>query len=197
MITNITELMKYSYEELAHALYLKGLSDGYPKVTDKTKWREPVMAEKLDHLAHKKISAGAGSDEYGSDAFDATTNTYAEYKSNAIDEKQVRNLLQLPKGKNGNTYVPLKVSGVYNGAYKEGAIDKYEKIDHYFGIFHQEECVMIIKPNRKLLIDTLRENNSKRKPGKSTNLNTVEINLGDKSTYETAYKKESFFESYK
>ena len=46
-----------TYEELAAALYVKGEIDGFHKVTDKTKWREPVMAEKLGHKAHTKISA--------------------------------------------------------------------------------------------------------------------------------------------
>ena len=75
-----------TYEQLASALYLKGEIDGFEKVTDKTKWREPVMADKLGHKAHTKISAGAGKDEYGSDAIDLNTGRYAEYKSQAVKE---------------------------------------------------------------------------------------------------------------
>ncbi len=185
------DLTEYTYEELAAALYKKGINDGYSKVTDKTKWREPVMADKLGHVAHKKISAGAGKDEYGSDAFDPTSGKYAEYKSNAIDDKKLRNLLQTSNGK--RRYVPLKVSGVYNGAYKESALVAYEDVDHYFGVFYQEECVLVVKPNTTNVMRQLRENNAKRKPGQTTNLNTVVVDLGDVSSYEVSYKKESFF----
>lgn len=191
-VMNLSE--QYSYEELAAALYLKGLRDGYPKVTDKTKWREPVLAEKLGHVAHKKISAGAGKDEYGSDAYDAKNSIYAEYKTQALNDKDLNNLFQLKK-RNGTPYVPLKVSGVYNGAYKESALEAYEKVDHYFGVFYREECVLVVKPHTDHVISQLRENNAKRKPGQTTNCNTAIVDLGDESTYDVVYKKESFFES--
>lgn len=191
------DLTNYSYEELANALYMKGVEDGYPKVTDKTKWREPVMAEKLGHVAHKKISAGADKDEYGSDAYDPVNKIYAEYKTKAVDEKELRNLLELPKGKKGETYAPLRVKGVYNGAYKESALEAYQHIDHYFGVFYREECVLIVKPRTKELIDQLRQFNNARRPDQTKNCNSYAVNLGDKSTYETVYKKESFFESHK
>ena len=94
-IMNIEEVANnFTYEQLASALYRKGELDGFPKVTDKTKWREPVMADKLGHIAHEKISAGAGKDEYGSDAFDPSKEKYAEYKSQAIVEKQLNNLFE-------------------------------------------------------------------------------------------------------
>ena len=52
---------EFSYEEIAHALYLKGEKDGYSKITDKSKWHEPVMAEKLGHLIDDlRISFRAG-----------------------------------------------------------------------------------------------------------------------------------------
>ena len=175
----------YTYEQLAHALYLKGESDGYSKVTDKTKWREPVMAEKLGHTAHAKISAGAGSDEYGSDAYDTKNEIYAEYKSQAINDDQVRNLLGQKIGK--RTAAPLTVSGVYNGAYKNSAIEAYTKVDHYFGVFYKEMCVLIVKPKTPVVISQLVANNNKRKPGATTNLNTVKINLADTHLYDLVY----------
>ena len=193
-MTNVANLSEqFSYEELAAALYLKGLHDGYPKVTDKTKWREPVLAEKLGHIAHKKISAGAGKDEYGSDAYDAKNDIYAEYKTQALNDKDLNNLFQRPK-RGGGVYVPLKVSGVYNGAYKESALEAYEKVDHYFGVFYREECVLVVKPHTDHVISQLRENNAKRKPGQTTNCNTAVVDLGDETTYDVVYKKESFFE---
>lgn len=177
----------YTYEELAHALYLKGERNGFQKITDKTKWREPVVSEKLGHIAHTKISAGAGKDEYGSDAFDASTNTYAEYKSQSLNDKELRNLYRESKG-NGKTFAPLTVVGVYNGAYKQSALDAYAEVDHYFSVFHKERCLMIIKVNTDEVIRQLTENNNNRKEGATTNLNSVRINLGDTHLYNEVYK---------
>ena len=185
------KLTDYSYEELATALYVKGKLDGYHKITDKTKWREPVMAEKLGHVAHSKISAGQFSESYGSDAFDSVNSVYAEYKSSAIEDKQIRNLLKLEKN-NGSKYSSLKISGVYNGAYKTSAIEKYAKIDHYFGLFYQETCILIIKVNTEEVIRQLKYNNAKRKPGATTNLNSVTIDLDDHDKYHVMYNNKEF-----
>ena len=178
----------YTYEELSHALYLKGEMDGYHKVTDKTKWRELVMAEKLGHKAHSKISAGAGKDEYGSDAIDPATGRYAEYKSQAINEKELRNLNKIAKGNNGKTFAALTVTGVYNGAYKQSALDAYAEVDHLFSVFHKEQCRLIIKVNTDEVMRQLTANNANRKEGATTNLNSVRINLDDTHLYEEVYK---------
>ena len=95
----------YTYEELANMLYLKGEKDGYSKITDKSKWHEPVMAEKLGHTAHKKISAGAGALEYGSDAKDASNGIYAEYKAKCIVDEDLKNLFEKVRNvKSGKTF---------------------------------------------------------------------------------------------
>lgn len=182
----------YTFEELSSALYRKGEGEGYHKVTDKTKWREPVMAEKLEHVAHTKISAGKDSDKYGSDAYDASTGSMAEYKTKALDDKELRNLFQSPKPRGGN-YVPLTISGVYNGAYKDSAIEAYSHIDHYFGVFYKELCVLIIQVNTEEVIRQLTFNHENRAVGQSTNLNTVKIKLSDKSLYRVAFRYEPFF----
>lgn len=187
-------LLDFSYEELANAMYLKGNIDGFQKVTDKTKWREPVMAEKLGHIAHTKISAGAGSDEYGSDARDPKTGRFAEYKSSAIndtDETTVRKILGLP-GKKGRTVKSYEIMGIYNGAYKDSAIDAYSKIDHYFGVFFQEMCVMIARVDTPEVIRQLTENNNNRKPGATTNLNTVKVSFDDVDKYEIVYDNREY-----
>ena len=49
MKTIDTLIENYSYEDLAHAMYLMGERDGAQKITDKTQWREFVIAEKLGH----------------------------------------------------------------------------------------------------------------------------------------------------
>ena len=100
----MVDIENLTYEELANALYLKGEKDGYSKVTDKTKWREPVIAEKLGHIAHKKISAGAGTLEYGSDAKDENNGIYAEYKSKSIEDDDLKNLFERVYTKSGRTY---------------------------------------------------------------------------------------------
>ena len=189
---------KFTYEEIANMLYLKGEKDGYSKITDKSKWHEPVMAEKLGHTAHKKISAGAGSLEYGSDAKDVSNEIYAEYKAKCAVDKDLGQLLGKVKyKKTGERYVPFTVPGIYNGAYKDDAIEKYSKIDHYFGVFYKELWVLIIKVDTDYVIETLRNGMLKMTEGKTKNLNTVEVNLGDTHLYEVAYKNEMWWNENK
>ena len=184
----------FSYEDLAHALYLKGERDGVHKITDKTQWREFVIADKLGHKAFDKISAGKGSDKYGADAYEANGQT-AGYKSKSINDKEVRNLTRQVRNHNtGLRFSALKVPGVYNGAYTQDAIDAYSKHNHYFGVFWKERCVLIIKPTTDYVISTLTENNNNRKDGATTNLNSVVVNLDDVSNYEIAYKDNDWFE---
>ena len=77
----------------AHMLAVIGKQLGYPKITDKTKWREPIMADILGHTAFKKISAGKDSDKYGADA-QVSDDLMAEYKTKALEEKQPRKYKQ-------------------------------------------------------------------------------------------------------
>jgi hypothetical protein len=192
------DFTQFTYEELAHALYAKGKADGFHKVTDKTKWRELVLAEKLGHKALPKISSGKGTQGYGSDAVDHANNRKAEYKSKAIEDQELRNLFRLPRGNKGKTYASLVVGGVYNGAYTHEAVDVYETIDHYFGVFYEELCVLIIKPHTAEVVRQLRTELDRRaaldKKG-STNLNTVSIDLDHTHLYTVAYKNTQWFES--
>jgi hypothetical protein len=188
----------FTKEELAHALCMKMEKEGYSKGTDKTKWREPVMAEKLGHTAHKKISAGAGSLEYGSDAKDVSNGIYAEYKAtSAVDEDLGQLLSKVKYKKTGEKYVPFTIKGIYNGAYKGDAIEKYSKIDHYFGVFFKEICILIIKVDTEYVIKTLRTGMLKQTEGKTKNLNTVSVNLGDTHLYEVSYKNEMWWNENK
>ena len=184
-------LSNLSYEELANALYIKGKEEGYSKVTDKTKWREPVMADKLGHTAHPKISAGAGTNGFGSDAFDPLTNKYAEYKSTAIrdgDETVVRKFLSMPS-KKGKILKELTIGGIYNGAYKQSSIDAYANIDHYFGIFFEERCVLIAKIPTEEVIRQLQNQFDNQIEGKTTNLKSVGVPL---SQAEIVYDNRSY-----
>ena len=87
------DIDQYTLETILCSLSKDG-KFGISKGTDKTKWREPVMAEKLGHTAHSKISAGKGKDEYGNDATTQEKGKYAEYKSSALSEKDLNNLLE-------------------------------------------------------------------------------------------------------
>jgi hypothetical protein len=184
----------YTLEELANALFRKGIEMGYPKITDKSKWREPVMADKLGHIAHKNISAGANSEDYGSDAT-TPDGKKVEYKTCTIDDKDLRKLFgRIKYKKTGEVYAPLTVGGVYNGAYKQSALDAYAKIDHYFGVFYQEKCILIIKPKTTEVISQLTENNNKRKAGATTNGNTASFNLkNDTDKFEVVYRDDEWF----
>lgn len=187
-------------EEISHALYLEMERLGFSKGTDKTKWREPVMADILGHTAHKKISAGAGKLEYGSDAKDTEAGIYAEYKAKSIVDGDLGQLLGKVKyKKTGKKYVPFTVKGIYNGAYTSESIDKYAKIDHYFGVFYKELCVLIIKVNTEYVIKTLRSGLVKmnKKKNGTKNLNKVSVNLGDTHLYEVAYRNEIWWSENK
>lgn len=184
-------------EHHAHQLYILGKKAGYHKITDKTKWREPIMAGKLCHKAFDKISAGKNSSKYGADAINESTGIMAEYKSSAIEDRQLKNLFQKIKNpKKSTKYSALKIGGVYNGAYSHEAIDVYEKHEHYFGVFYEEKCILIIRPWTDVVISQLRANLDKRlinnKRG-SSNLNTVIISLEDIHLYTVAYRDEEWF----
>lgn len=193
---NKLDLTQFSYEELANALYRKGKAAGFHKITDKTKWREPVMADKLGHVAFTKISAGKNSDKYGADADNPESGKKAEYKSKALEDPELRNLLKLPKGRKGKTFTALTVSGVYNGAYNHEAVDRYRDHEHYFGVFYEELCVLVIRVKNVEVDRQLREEIDRRakssKKG-STNLNTVSINLDHTSLYDVSYKNDEWF----
>ena len=194
------DINQYTVEELANALYRKCQSLEVKKGTDKTKWREIVIAEKLGHKVHSKISAGKGTKEYGSDAFNLELSSYEEYKSKILSDEELRNLLELPKGKKGNTYAPLTVSGVYNGynSNYEVASVEYSKKGHYFAVFYEELCVLIVKVSTDYVMKSLNENYNKfisnGKKG-STNLNTVMLNLADTHLYTVSYKNKEFYDS--
>jgi len=199
MTQTTIDIHQFTLEELSSALYRKMESMGFSKGTDKTKWREPVMAEKLGHIAHAKISAGKGKDEYGSDAT-TQEKKHAEYKSKALSEKDLNNLLERAYGKNKQkNYAPLTVSGVYNGynSNYETASVEYAKIEHYFGVFYKEKCVLIIKVNTDHVMNTLNANYEAyiKKGSGTTNLNTVSINLADTHLYTIAHKDQEFYDS--
>ena len=191
---NINELTKLSYEELAHALYMKGIQDGHKKITDKTGWREKVVGDKLNHEVYKSISSGKGTLGEGSDAKCRNSGQRAEYKSKALEDGDLNNLFERPYG--NRSYVPLKIQGIYNNAMKPGAIESYKEIDHYFALFYRERCVLILKVDTNHVVSSLRREVERKKNATSTNLCTVEVTLRDKHLYEVAFKEQDFFDKH-
>jgi len=183
----------------AHMLAVLGKKIGYENITDKTKWREVIMAGILGHIAFKKMSAGKKSDKYGSDAHDPIRDLNAEYKSKAVKESELNNLFQRIKNKKTNScYTPIVISGVYNGAYNYEIVNKYSKHDHYFGVFYEEMCVLIIKVKTDYVIETLQKGVAKmlaKKNKTTTNGNSVAVSLGNTHLYEVVYRNEEWFKN--
>ena len=194
-MTDLVEITK-QIEYHAQMLAKLGKQAGFNKITDKTKWRELVMAGKLGHKAFGKISAGKKSDKYGADANDPVNNKNAEYKSTAIEDDQLKNLLQKNRNKKSK-YAPLSVKGVYNGAYTHESVDRYSEHDHYFGVFYDERCLLIVKVNNEYVIETLRKGVDRiiASKGKTTNGNGVSVNLGKTDLYTIVFKDEEWFAS--
>ena len=140
------------FSDLMKSVILIGRILGFPNILDKYKWREVIMAENLNHVAHDKGSAGANTDNYASDAT-APNGEKVEYKTKNLQDENIRKIIDGVLGINDFT-----VSGVYNGAYKEGAIEKYWEISHEFGVFNQEELIFSVKPNIETVTGQLTEN---------------------------------------
>ena len=196
------DITQYTLEELANALYCNMDSLGFSKGTDKSKWREPVMAEKMGHTAHPKISAGKGKSEYGSDA--TTPTGFGEYKTAILKDLDLRNLLgKVRNAKTGAKFTPYSVTGVYNGynSNYETASVEYAKIEHYYGLFYKEECVLIIKVNTDYVMEQLNKNYDRYAErvvaGEkvTTNCNSVTVNLRDTHLYTVVYKNQEFYDS--
>jgi hypothetical protein len=193
---------KFSFEDLAHALYVKGKALGFAKVTDKTKWRELVMAEKLGHRAFPRISSGRHTVNYGADADNLESGLKAEYKSQALEDVNLRNLLQLTRGSQALKYSALVATGVYNGAYTLEAVQSYRDKEHYFGLFYEELCVLILKIHNNEVEQQLTEGLSRQQQStqkKTTNLNSVRVRVSntDQGTdqYQVVYKNQTWFQS--
>ena len=125
----------FTLSQLSLLLFEKGLLLGFDNVFDKTKIREIMVAEKLGHKVHSTVIAGKGTINYGSDATDPVTGKKAEYKSQTLRSKDLRNLFQeIRYPKSGKKFAPLMLKGVYNGFNSnfESASVEYGKVNHYF-----------------------------------------------------------------
>ena len=202
-IKSTIDLSEFSYEDLAHALYKRGERAGFHKITDKTKWREAIMAEILGHVAFKRISGGRHTKNYGADAVmngevinddDDDQRLLAEYKSHVITLRQIKNLRNHIKNpRTGSRYAALTILGIYNSIYSYEALDRIRNHEHFFGIFAEERCLQIIQPHKHVVLEQLGREIQKRelanKPVRTTNLNTVKINLAHTDLYNIVYTR--------
>lgn len=163
---NKMEAIEWLIKE-SHVLFR---SEGIKKPFDKSKWREYIAAEKLGHIVHPNASAGIQSECYGSDAF-STNKVPQEYKSKTMNPKQEQHLRR--GAFNG------RVSMVYNGAYKKGAIDRYKNIVHILTLFSEQtgEMIMAVQVPTSHVISQLENGMKKMTPGKTTNCNNVYVDF--------------------
>ena len=189
----------FTLSQLSLLLFEKGLLLGFDNVFDKTKIREIMVAEKLGHTVHSTVIAGKGTINYGSDATDVD-GTKAEYKSQTLRTKDLKNLFQeIRSKKKGTRYAPLKIRGVYNGFNSnfESASVEYGKVNHYFSLFWRENPVAIYQIDTDFVMTTLIDNynhwhNNGRKG--TSNCNSVELQLEtNKNHYTVSYLDEKFF----
>ena len=193
----------FTLSQLSLLLFEKGLLLGFDNVFDKTKIREIMVAEKLGHNVHSTVIAGKGTINYGSDATDPVTGKKAEYKSQTLRSKDLRNLFQEIKyPKKGVKFAPLTLIGMYNGFNSnfESASVEYEKVDHYFSLFWRENPVAIYHIDTdyvmNMLIDNYNKWDSNGRQGTS-NCNSVKIQLESQSDYYTVkYIDEVFFTTH-
>ena len=205
-LENQPQVLEMSVAEHSHGLYKSMENMGYPKGTDKNKWREVVMAQIMNHTVHPKISAGKNSPMYGSDSFGHIEDGVVkgnEYKTMSILQKQLKNLMRLNRTlKNGKLkqYDPITITGVYNGfnSNYEQANQTYSSINHFFGVFFEEKPLLIIQVKTEYVMEVLNRNyqawveSQNRGKVKSSNLNNVAINLGDTHLYDVIWKDDKF-----
>lgn len=131
------------------------------------KWREVMLAARLNHVVNARTSTGRGGD-----ATDSTSTT-CEYKSSKISRAQLDRQIR-----NGE----IAISLVYNGAYGEDRIQPYLSQRHFFGLFDDEteQFILAVEVAASLVVDQLLINDRSRRPGQTTNLNTVKTRFPDK-----------------
>lgn len=171
---SIEEAIEWHIEQI-HILFRE---EGISKPLDKSKWREYVVAKKIGHEVHKKASAGALSEQYGSDATD-TQSVLHEYKSKTLSPRQEKLF--------DNGSLNATIGMVYNGAYKEGAIEAYKRVKHKLTLFSETtgKLVAVIEVPTKEVVSQLQANlenmQSQIKAGKkkTTNCNTVYVRFNN------------------
>jgi hypothetical protein len=152
---------------LVSILTKAGIKVGYNSILCKFKWREVAMSNILGHQAFAKTSTGRGGD-----AFDENKEL-VEYKSEITSINVLKKRIGAKKPK------PIKAALVYNRAYGEERITPYLNQRHFYGAFDEanEQCLFIFEADPNEVVAQLLSNDQKRKPGATTNLNTVKFSF--------------------
>jgi hypothetical protein len=156
---------------------------GHRRIFSHYKFREIITADKLLHRVHEKVSNAEGR---GSDATESC-GKQAEYKTKADDGNCLYETYKFSD--RTKKCKSAKVTMNYNGAYSEEIARSYEKHNHYACLFDENERItLIIKVDTSFIVETLIKRNRERKTGKSTNFNSVHVDLiKDSSLFEVIY----------
>jgi hypothetical protein len=169
-----------SLEEVIELATRVANAKGHRRIFSHYKFREIVTADKLLHQVHQKVSnaEGRGSDATESDG------KQAEYKSMADDNCRLYN-----RYKSGDKKRKCSITMNYNGAYSEEIARSYGKHNHYACLFDENERItLIVRVNTDFVVQTLIKRNQERKPGKTTNFNSVHVDLiKDAHLFEVVY----------
>jgi len=168
-----TDTDSFSYH--LKRIYEIAQARGVENPLDKSKWREILVSDILDHELFTKASGGKSNDEtYGADARGKEDGRKKEYKTAWMDESEVADFTD---GDLSGSF-----SMVYNGAYSDETIERYKDIDHYIALFDKEKVVCIVLVPTDYVIETLRNNLNKKllaekTDGKkrTTNCNSVPV----------------------
>lgn len=177
------ELKNISLEEVIELATRVAKAQGHRRIFSHYKFREIITADKLLHQVHEKVSNAEGR---GSDATESC-GKQAEYKTKADDGNCLYEIYKFSD--RTKKCKSAQVTMNYNGAYSEEIARSYGKHNHYACLFDENEKVtLIIKVDTSFIVETLVKRNQERKPGKSTNFNSVHVDLiKDSSLFEVIY----------
>jgi hypothetical protein len=176
MNKNLDEVLKLlednnlamTFESVIEYGFKLGAEKGFEDPLDKSKYREIITAEKLEHNLFKGASGGKNNDEtYGADAKDAEGNKF-EYKS-----------AKITVGNKNKGVLNGKYKFIYNGAYSKENIDNYSSTSHVFTIYDKVNLLIAVKVPTDYVCNTLykvlEEKEKRRALGEkvTTNLNPV------------------------
>ena len=143
-------------------------------------YREIIMADILGH-DQKTSKASEKTDEmYGADAIEPD-GSLAEYKSKSVPKGPQKG--RILKRKDGM----VRLDGTYNGAYTSEAVERYNRINHYFSLWDPKivpfKPLAIVQVNTDHVIDQLMDGVQRiqEQDEGSTNNNQVSVKINPAS----------------
>lgn len=163
-----------TFEDVIDYAFKLGAEKGFKDPLDKSKYREIITAEKLEHILFEGASGGKNNDDtYGADAKDAEGNKF-EYKSKKVTV-----------GNKNKGVLNGKYSFEYNGAYSKENIDSYSSTSHVFTIYDKVNLLIAVKVPTDYVCNTLykvlEEKEKRRALGEkvTTNFNPVSLKFNN------------------